>query len=177
MPLGISYPGRLKLEYSPGGVVHIRVRQAEPVPQAPEPFAAGPGDRLFQLPSLDEIGRAVDGAGRGRGIRYRQAAWALIIWREGIPGHCGLLGDLAGLRRVACWCAIIVNSDRLVRRRYKFVAGGHWSGRGGIIEPVNAMNPGDRRRRQQLRSGRLASAAATIGVNPYRLTELNDVTG
>ena len=34
-------PGRLQLDYSPGGVVHFRYRQPEPVPQAPEPFAAG----------------------------------------------------------------------------------------------------------------------------------------
>ena len=32
-----------------GGVVHLIYRQAEPVPEAPNPLAAGPGDRLFQL--------------------------------------------------------------------------------------------------------------------------------
>ena len=68
-------PGRLQLDRPPGGVVHLRYRQAEPVPQAPEPFAAGPGDRLFQLPLVDEIGRAGGGARRGCHIRRGQPAW------------------------------------------------------------------------------------------------------
>jgi len=43
----VRYPWRLQLDHAPGGVVHLRYGQAEPVPQAPEPFAAGPGDRLL----------------------------------------------------------------------------------------------------------------------------------
>ena len=31
------------------GVVHLLYGQAEPVPEAPNLLAAGPGDRLFQL--------------------------------------------------------------------------------------------------------------------------------
>jgi integrase len=61
----VRYPGRLQLDHAPGGVVHLRYRQSEPVPQVPEPFAAGPGDRLLQLPSVDQVGRAGGGARRG----------------------------------------------------------------------------------------------------------------
>src|SRR6185437_14893137 len=82
---------------------HLRYRQAEPVPQAAEPFAAGPGDRLLQLPPVDEISRAGGGgAGHGCRIRCGQAVWALLIWRGTIPGHCALPDGLAGLCRAAC---------------------------------------------------------------------------
>ena len=40
----VRYPGGLQFEEPAVRVVHLRDRQAEPVPQAPEPFAAGPGD-------------------------------------------------------------------------------------------------------------------------------------
>lgn len=94
-------PGRLQLDGPPGGIVHLRYRQAEPVPQAPEPFAAGPGDRLFQLPPVDGFGRAGGGAGHGCRTRRGQVAWVLLICGR-IPGHCVLLGGLAGLCRAAC---------------------------------------------------------------------------
>jgi hypothetical protein len=61
----VSYPGRLQLDHPPGRVVHLRYGQAEPVPKAPEPFAAGPGDRLLQLAPVDEVWRARGGAGHG----------------------------------------------------------------------------------------------------------------
>src|SRR6266487_563762 len=59
-------PGRLQFDHAPGSVVHLRYGQAEPVPQVPEPFAAGPGDRLLQLPPVDQISLAGGGARRGR---------------------------------------------------------------------------------------------------------------
>jgi hypothetical protein len=105
VPLRIRYPGRLQLDHSPGAVVHFRYRQAEPVPQAPQPFAAGPGDRLFQLSPVDGTSRAAGGVRRGCRARRGQAAWALRIWRVRIPGHCALLGGL-GLGRdcvVSTW--------------------------------------------------------------------------
>ena len=37
----------LQLEHPPGRVVHITHGQAEPVPEKPEPFTAGPGDQFF----------------------------------------------------------------------------------------------------------------------------------
>src|SRR6266568_3368385 len=83
-------PGRLQLDRPPGGVVHLRYGQAEPVPQAAEPFAAGPGDRLLQLPPADEISRAGDGARHGCPIRCGQAAWVFMIWCRKIPVHRGL---------------------------------------------------------------------------------------
>src|SRR5215472_11430005 len=86
----IRDPGRLQLDRPPGGVVHLRYRQAEPVPQAPEPFAAGPGDRLLQLPPVDEISRAGGGAGHGCHTRCGQAAWVFMIWCRRIPVHRGL---------------------------------------------------------------------------------------
>src|SRR5579862_392931 len=67
------------------------MREAEPVPQPPEPFAAGPGDRLLQLPLLDAPGGARAGARRGNCIRRGQAVWVLMIWGRLILGHCGLL--------------------------------------------------------------------------------------
>src|SRR5215469_8252990 len=97
----VRYPGRLELDHPPGGVIHLRCRQAEPVPQEAEPFAAGPGDRLLQLPPVDEIGRAGGGARGGSPIPCGQVAWAFIIWRVRIPVHCRLLGGLAGPCRTA----------------------------------------------------------------------------
>ena len=93
---GLRDPGRLQLDRPPGGVVHFRYRQAEPVPQAAEPFAAGPGDRLLQLPLADKTSRAGGGARRGCHIRCGQAAWALLTWCGRIPRHCALLGGLPG---------------------------------------------------------------------------------
>ena len=108
---GVRYPGCLQFDHAPGGVVHLRYRQPEPVPQAPEPFAAGPGDRLLQLPPVDEISRAGGGARRGCPTRCGQAAaWALMIWWGRIPVHCGLLGGLAGLCRAAC---LVSEADEL----------------------------------------------------------------
>jgi hypothetical protein len=89
MPLGISDPGRLQLDRSPGGVVHLRYRQAEPVPQAPEPFAAGPGKPTFPAAAGGRAQQSRGGAGRGGHIRHGRAAWALMIWCRMIPAHCG----------------------------------------------------------------------------------------
>ena len=110
MPLRISCPGRLQLDHPPGGVVHLRYRQAEPVPQVPEPFAAGPGDRLLQLPPVEEISRAVGRARRGCPIRCGQVTWAFLIWWGRIPVHCSLLGGLAGLCPAAC---LVSEADEL----------------------------------------------------------------
>src|SRR6516165_5381686 len=71
----VGDPGCLQLDRSPGGVVHLRYSQAEPVPQAPEPFAAGPGDRLLRCrlwtgsaePGAGLAVAAVPGAGRSPG--------------------------------------------------------------------------------------------------------------
>jgi len=90
----VGDPGRLQLDHAPGGVVHLRYRQAEPVPQAPEPFAAGPGDRLFQLLPVEEVSRAGGGARHGCRTRCGQAAWVFMLWCRMIQGHCGLLGWL-----------------------------------------------------------------------------------
>jgi hypothetical protein len=67
---------RLQLDHSPGGVVHLHDCQAESVPQQPEPFTAGPGDRLLQLPPVNDACRT---------------------WCRRILEHCGLLCDSAGL--------------------------------------------------------------------------------
>jgi hypothetical protein len=93
----VGDPGCLQLDYSPGGVVHLGYGQAEPVPQAAEPFAAGPGDRLLQLPPVDEISRAGGGARRGCPVRCGPAGWVLLVWCGRMRGHCGLLGGMAGL--------------------------------------------------------------------------------
>jgi hypothetical protein len=87
--------GNSRIGYSLGGVVHLGYGQAEPVPQEPEPFAAGPGDRLLQLPPVDEISRAGGGAHCGRHVRSGRAAWVFIIWC-GMPVYCGLLSGLKG---------------------------------------------------------------------------------
>src|SRR5205814_5542784 len=84
-------PGRLHLDDPPGGVVHLRYRQPEPVPQALEPFAAGPGDRLLQLPPVEEVSRAGGGARRGRDVEWGRAAWAPMLWCGRVGGHSGLL--------------------------------------------------------------------------------------
>ena len=101
----VSYPGRLQLDHSPGGAVHLRHRQTEPVPQAPEPFAARPRDRLLQLPPTDKVSRAGGGARHGCRIRCGRAARVFIIWCRRLSVHCGLLGGWAGLRRAACLVA------------------------------------------------------------------------
>jgi len=92
----VGDPRCLLLDRPAGGVVHLRYRQAEPVPQVPEPFAAGPGDRLLQLPFADEIGRAGGVPRRGCRTWCGQAAWVPMIWCRMIPGHCGLVVGLAG---------------------------------------------------------------------------------
>ena len=96
----VGDPGRLQLDHSPGGVVHLRYRQAEPVPQAPEPFAAGPGDRLLQLLPVRRsagpgagLAMAVSGAGRPPGCssgmgRFRGIVVSLVAW----PGFAGPSG-------------------------------------------------------------------------------------
>jgi len=78
----------LQLGQSPGGVVHLCHRQAEPVPQEPEPFGAGPGDRPLQLPPVDGISRAGGGARRGCRARCGRAAWVFVIWCGMTPVHC-----------------------------------------------------------------------------------------
>src|SRR6516162_3263398 len=50
-----SDPGCLDLDHPPGGVVHLGHGQPEPVPQAAQPFGAGPRDRLLQLMRVDEV--------------------------------------------------------------------------------------------------------------------------
>src|SRR5580700_5354573 len=72
----IRYPRCLQLDHPPGGVVHLRYGQAEPVPKAAEPFAAGPGDRLLQLPPMDEIIRA---GGPALPTWCGRAAWVFMI--------------------------------------------------------------------------------------------------
>src|SRR6516225_9721706 len=57
-----SGPGGLDLDDPPGGVVHVGHGQPEPVPQAAQPFGAGPRDGLLQLPRVDEVGGAGAGA-------------------------------------------------------------------------------------------------------------------
>jgi hypothetical protein len=101
----VGDPGRLQLDHAPGGVVHLRYRQAEPVPQAPEPFAAGPGDRLLQLQPVDGISRAGDRARRGREIRCGAGGLGLDLMGEDSgaswsPGWLGraLPGCLPGIR-------------------------------------------------------------------------------
>jgi hypothetical protein len=109
----VGDPGRLQLGHAPGGVVHLRYRQAEPVPQAPEPFAAGPGDRLLQLPPVGEIRRAGGGARDGWHSRCGQAAWALLIWCGRVPVHCGLL---SGFARLPACCRKLMSSAMLGSR-------------------------------------------------------------
>src|SRR5262245_28744588 len=92
----VSYPGRLQLDHSPGGVVHLRHRQAEPVPQVPEPFVAGPGDRLLQLPPVEEVSQAGGGASHSCHTRCGKAPWVFIICCRIILIHGVLLGGLAG---------------------------------------------------------------------------------
>src|SRR5262249_32284700 len=86
----VGDPGRLQLGYSPAGVVHLRYGQAEPVSQAAEPFAAGPGHPLLQLPAQAEISRAGGGARHRCDIRCGQSAWVLLTWCRRIPVHRGL---------------------------------------------------------------------------------------
>jgi len=53
----VGDPGRLQLDRPPGGVVHLRYGQAEPVPQAAEPFAAGlRGDWLAAAAEWEALG-------------------------------------------------------------------------------------------------------------------------
>ena len=102
-----GYPGCLDLDRAPGRVVHFGHGQPEPVPQAAQPFGAGPGDRLFQVPPGDEVGRAGGWTGLSCGARLagelglgafvsagtgalRSPCWSL-------PGCGGLpVADLAG---------------------------------------------------------------------------------
>jgi len=109
----VSYPGRLQLYRAPGGVVHLRYGQAEPVPQAPQPFAAGPGDRLLQLPPGDEISRAGGGARYGCHVWCGQAAWVFMIWWGRVPVHGGLIEGFAGL---PAWYRALMSSAGLGRR-------------------------------------------------------------
>ena len=104
----------LQLGQSPGGVVHLRHRQAEPVPQEPEPFGAGPGDRPLQLPPVDGMG----GGGARRGCRTRcgRAAWVFIIWCGMIPVHCERqCGDRHHRR---CPCEDSVHCIAFLERQY-----------------------------------------------------------
>ena len=75
----VGDPGCLQFDHPPGGVVHLCHGQAEPVPQALESFAAGPGDQLLQLPPVGEVSRTGGGARHGCGIGCGQVAWALLI--------------------------------------------------------------------------------------------------
>ena len=45
--VAVRDPGCLQLDHSAGCVVHFTDGQAEPVPEKPEPLAAGPGDQFF----------------------------------------------------------------------------------------------------------------------------------
>jgi len=49
------------------------------MPQAPEPFAAGPGAHLFQLPPLAEFGRDAGGSCPSRRDRWVRAARAFVV--------------------------------------------------------------------------------------------------
>ena len=104
----------LQLGQSPGGVVHLRHRQAEPVPQEPEPFGAGPGDRPLQLPPVDGMG----GGGARRGCRTRcgRTARVFIIWCGMIPVRCERQGRNGHHRR--CPCEDSVHCIAFLERRY-----------------------------------------------------------
>jgi hypothetical protein len=98
----VSYPGRLQLDYPSRRVVHLRYCQAEPVPKASQPFTAGPGDRLLQLPPVDEVGW-VRGAPRhpGRGWSGPLAwgwaiSWLLGVHRDLLRAWPACAGCLAG---------------------------------------------------------------------------------
>src|SRR5262245_37183018 len=75
-----SYPGCLDLDGPPGGVVHLGHGQPEPVPQAAQPFAAGPGNRLFQVPPVGGVSWAGGGAGHGWGACFGPAGGGGAIW-------------------------------------------------------------------------------------------------
>ena len=66
-PRRLSWQARLQLDEPAGRVVHLLDSQAEPVPETAKPFAAGPGDRLFQLALLDVFSLDVFGRGGGCG--------------------------------------------------------------------------------------------------------------
>ena len=106
----------LQLGQSPGGVVHLRHCQAEPVPQEPEPFGAGPGDRPLQLPPVDGISRAGGGARRGCRTRCGRAAWVFITWCGMIPVHCERQGRDGDHRR--CPCEDSVHCIAFLERQY-----------------------------------------------------------
>ena len=109
----------LQLGQSPGGVVHLRHCQAEPVPQEPEPFGAGPGDRPLQLPPVDGISRGGGGARHGCRARCGRAAWVFIIWCIWcgmIPVHCERQGWDGDHRR--CPCEDSVHCIAFLGRQY-----------------------------------------------------------
>ena len=112
----VGDPGRLQLDRSPGGVVHLRHRQAEPVPQEPEPFGAGPGDRPLQLPPVDGIRRAGGEARRGCRTRCGRAAGVFIIWCGMVPVHCERQRRDRHHRR--CPCEDSVHCIAFLERRY-----------------------------------------------------------
>ena len=106
----------LQLGQSPGGVVHLRHRQAEPVPQEPEPFGTGPGDRPLQLPPVDGIRRAGGEARRGCRTRCGRAAGVFIIWCGMVPVHCERQRRDRHHRR--CPCEDSVHCIAFLERQY-----------------------------------------------------------
>src|SRR5260370_41443523 len=85
----VGDPGGGQLKDPPGRVIHLGHSQAEPVPKTPEPFASGPGDRLFQAPPLDEFSRA--GARHGRDTPFRSATRTFASSGAAGRGQLGLL--------------------------------------------------------------------------------------
>jgi hypothetical protein len=83
-------PGCLQLDHAPGGVVHLRDCQAEPVPQKPQPFAAGPAAHLLQAPHLKLISDAVRWACRVRCFLREPLNRLFVIWYRMVLPHCGL---------------------------------------------------------------------------------------
>lgn len=84
-------PGCLQLDHPPGGVVHLRYRQAEPVPQKPQPLTAGPAAHPLQAPHLKLISEAVRWACRGRRFLCEPLNRLFVIWYRMVLVHCGLL--------------------------------------------------------------------------------------
>ena len=106
----------LQLGQSPGGVVHLCHRQAEPVPQEPEPFGAGPGNRPLQLPPVDGISRARGGARCGCRTRCGRTARVFIIWCGMIPVRYERQGRNGHHRR--CPCEDSVHCIAFLERQY-----------------------------------------------------------
>ena len=67
--LALSRQALLQFGEPAGCVVHLLDSQAKPVPEAPKPFAACPGDRLFQLPLLGVFVQS-GGGGHDRLLAY-----------------------------------------------------------------------------------------------------------